>query len=657
MTQPGKIVLAIVFLGITLTGIRGSLAQTVDAAKAAMVKSAYLLNFAKFTTWPDGTFSDKDSPFVICVWGRGALDKSLEQVIKGKTVNGRDIVISRIDGHTANTTANAKGGNNPREANPLPEDILVKLNECHLLYISQTDANRIRDIFEAIESLNILTVGDISYFAEQGGMLGLVLRNGKITFTANPATIKNAGVKVSSKILKLAKIVQTPRKVMMALPRAKSFRAKLILLTTMTSTVAVLLVCGVFVARQQMNVSRLAIEDISTHAQVIAIHSAASLLFDDKDAGTETLTALAAEPDIIAAYIYSQTGDVFASFQATPEKFQAPVAPDKPGYYFDNDTLVLTNTITHNGEFLGTLTILYDMKPIYALAKQNIAIAAAVALVAIFISFGLAVWLNRVLAKPVAELDKTARIVSQTGDYSVRADKFSEDELGTLTDTFKPKCLKRYNPARQRWKPRPLELSKVNDDLQNSNEMLRNEMSERQRMASKLQHDAFHDALTQLPNRALLMKQINLCIERSRRQPDYLYAVIFIDLDNFKMINDSLGHDHGDRFLVDMAKRLVEYLRAMDQVSRCDKDLAARLGGDEFVILLDGIKHPNDTMIVAERIQQQISLPIDVEGRQMHTSASIGIAIGDAKITLSPRSSPECRHRNVPRQNGGQGTL
>jgi len=208
MIRQGKTILAIVFLGITLGGIRGSLAQTVDAAKAAMVKSAYLLNFAKFTTWPDGTFSDKDSPFVICVWDSHSLEQSLEQVIEGKTLNGRAVVISRIAGHTTNTTTTAKNVDS-HKGDILSEDVLAKLNQCHLLYIGKSESNHVDDLLKAVAHLKVLTISDIPHFAEQGGMIGLVLRKGKIVFDANLITIKQTGIKVSSKILRLANIVHT----------------------------------------------------------------------------------------------------------------------------------------------------------------------------------------------------------------------------------------------------------------------------------------------------------------------------------------------------------------------------------------------------------------------------------------------------------------
>ena len=172
-------------------------------------------------------------------------------------------------------------------------------------------------------------------------------------------------------------------------PGVQSFRVKLILLTTVTSTVAVLLVCGVFVVREKAALRASTIENLSIQAQAIATHSAASLLFGDKDAGTETLTALAAEPDITAAFIFSDNGEVFARFQAKPEESIPPINPDATRYYFDHDRLVLSCPIVHAEEFLGTLTILYDMRSVYALARQNIVIAITIALLAILVSFAM----------------------------------------------------------------------------------------------------------------------------------------------------------------------------------------------------------------------------------------------------------------------------
>ncbi len=147
------------------------------------------------------------------------------------------------------------------------------------------------------------------------------------------------------------------------------------------------------------------------------------------------------------------------------------------------------------------------------------------------------------------------------------------------------------------------------------------EVTKRIQFQEQLRYEAVHDALTRLPNRNLLMERLNLSIVRSQRLSDYLFAVLFIDLDRFKVLNDSLGHLAGDALLVTVAQRLQQILRATD--------LAARLGGDEFVILLDGIQSLQEAVRVTERLFRVLQLPLEIEGHRVHTSASIGIVLGN----------------------------
>lgn len=160
-------------------------------------------------------------------------------------------------------------------------------------------------------------------------------------------------------------------------------------------------------------------------------------------------------------------------------------------------------------------------------------------------------------------------------------------------------------------------------------EELNHYISELERTSRALQeskehfrHAAFHDSLTDLPNRSLFSDYLKLAIERSKRQSDYLFAVLFLDLDRFKYINDSLGHSCGDQLIVDLARRLQGCLRQVDTVSR--------FGGDEFAILLDGIRDPSDAIRVAEKIQDELLRPFELGGHEAFTSASIGIALSSA---------------------------
>ncbi len=143
----------------------------------------------------------------------------------------------------------------------------------------------------------------------------------------------------------------------------------------------------------------------------------------------------------------------------------------------------------------------------------------------------------------------------------------------------------------------------------------------------QLRHDALHDSLTGLSNRALLTDRIEQCIERAKRHRDYRFALLFLDLDRFKVINDSLGHTVGDQLLVAIAQRLDGSLRSTDTVARDDQEILARLGGDEFVVLLDDIRDDTDASRVAERILAELSPAFQLEGHEITASASIGIAL------------------------------
>jgi diguanylate cyclase (GGDEF)-like protein len=134
-----------------------------------------------------------------------------------------------------------------------------------------------------------------------------------------------------------------------------------------------------------------------------------------------------------------------------------------------------------------------------------------------------------------------------------------------------------------------------------------------------LAHDASHDALTGLPNRNLFMDRVEHAIQYSKRHSSYLFAIFFIDLDRFKMINDSLGHNVGDQFLQAIAALLQSCLRSIDTV--------ARLGGDEFTILVDDIQDVSEALVVADRILNKFLSPLRINGETIFPSASIGIVI------------------------------
>lgn len=168
------------------------------------------------------------------------------------------------------------------------------------------------------------------------------------------------------------------------------------------------------------------------------------------------------------------------------------------------------------------------------------------------------------------------------------------------------------------------------------------DITQRKEAEDRLRHQSLHDALTGLPNRLLLNERIQRGIERACQDPDYRLAVLFLDLDRFKQINDSLGHAAGDKLLTTVAERLRHCVRDRDTVgaSGCagatagegsggDGHTVGRLAGDEFTVLLDGLRSPCDAERVAERILRELARPVEFGGRQIRTGASIGIVHAD----------------------------
>ena len=148
---------------------------------------------------------------------------------------------------------------------------------------------------------------------------------------------------------------------------------------------------------------------------------------------------------------------------------------------------------------------------------------------------------------------------------------------------------------------------------------LQRRTADAERIEQQLRHDALHDRLTGLPNRAFFVERVRIAVERARRNPDECFGVLFLDLDNFKAINDSFGHVAGDEMLLEVSRRLTGCLRSLDML--------ARLGGDEFALLLENIREPSDAARVAERLQASLQAPIRIGEDEAYASVSLGIAV------------------------------
>jgi PAS domain S-box-containing protein len=163
------------------------------------------------------------------------------------------------------------------------------------------------------------------------------------------------------------------------------------------------------------------------------------------------------------------------------------------------------------------------------------------------------------------------------------------------------------------------------------------DITERKRAEDLLAHNAFHDSLTNLPNRALFLDRLERAMGVSRRHTDFKFAVLFIDIDEFKVVNDSLGHAAGDALLIQIAQRLTASVRETDTISSSQwgtsvaqlivrGSTVARPGGDEFAVLVEELHDPSDAVRVAERLQKTLAVPFNLNGHDIVTTASVGIA-------------------------------
>ena len=234
--------------------------------------------------------------------------------------------------------------------------------------------------------------------------------------------------------------------------------------------------------------------------------------------------------------------------------------------------------------------------------------------------------MERLILWPITELNDGASHIGR-GELEFRVDLKREDEIGQLAIAFNQMAAS-IGEREEELHENAMALSnevqerrQAQEALDTLNRTLEKRIGERTaelfETNQKLQHQALHDDLTDLPNRTLIMDRLQHAIDRKQRNDEFDFAVIFLDLDRFKIINDSLGHNIGDLLLVEVAERLQQQMRSVDTV--------ARLGGDEFVILLEDLKGDQAVEHVASRILNVLSQPITLAGHEITNTASLGV--------------------------------
>ncbi len=255
----------------------------------------------------------------------------------------------------------------------------------------------------------------------------------------------------------------------------------------------------------------------------------------------------------------------------------------------------------HGLNWLGVIVI--PESDFMAQINANTRISILLCLSALALATISGIYTSRWITQPIAKLIEASQAIAE-GNLAQTIDIRGVKELGALTYSF--------NQMAKQLQASFTKLEKVNGDLEE-------EISDRKKIEEQLRHSALHDALTNFPNRTFLMGRIETALRRLQREKNYLFAVLFIDLDRFKVINDSLGHQVGDQLLVAITHKFASIVRVSDTV--------ARLGGDEFVILLDPIKNISDAIRIAKRINKELQSPLELENHRVFTTASIGITL------------------------------
>ena len=504
-----------------------------------------------------------------------------------------------------------------------------------------------------------------------------------------------------------------------------SIRTKLSLLILLTSSFALILAgLGLF-GYQRHQEREAAVRELSAQAGIIAENSTAALSFNDEQSATTMLQALRWDSQVADAVIYDSGGQSFARYTAvgvTP----ASAIPHlrQAGVYFEDGALLVFQAIRLRGEQIGTIFLKSHMDGVYHRLHNYIGMVCLVLLVALGAASLLSASMQRTVTGPLGELSGVARRISIEKNYSVRAIKHTNDEVGSLIDSFNQmlsqieirelarivaeKALReseeRYalaargaNDGLWDWKLTTNEvyfssrwgqmLGYQDNEIGSSPDqwLERIHPSDRERVTSQIvahcegrtaelvseyrmqcKNGAFvwmlsrgiaikdtdgkairmagsqtditegkvADPLTGLPNRLYLIDKLETAIEGSVKE-NRLCAVLFLDLDRFKLVNDTLGHAAGDDLLIEVAGRLRSAVRGGDSVRKGlgYSATVARLGGDEFVVLLNDIHEQADAVTVAERILKYLASSVYLEGRQVFASGSIGIAFSTSADT------------------------
>jgi diguanylate cyclase (GGDEF)-like protein len=355
-------------------------------------------------------------------------------------------------------------------------------------------------------------------------------------------------------------------------------------------------------------------KEAATLSAMLAQSVNSALLSNDAKAAQGALDGLRTVRDVLRAEIYDKSGHLFASYARENNTFNAPLSFDPSQYEkaahfgslaLDNVSPVLS--VSPGKEQIGTITIRLNLVDAYTHLAYQIGILLLVGLFSFTLIAALLTKLQKSITLPLLSLTEAMHKVSKDGDFSARATLVSQDEIGELASVF----------------------NQMLDELSKRENSLHQELKERRRIEERLSEIAHFDSVSNLPNRYSFNSQIDRALINYKYDLEK-FALMFLDLDNFKYVNDTFGHHAGDLLLARVAERLRGSLRQEDYI--------ARLGGDEFAIIMYDFSGISQISSVSGKILAALQQPFFLEGHEAFIGASIGITIcpdnGEDRETL-----------------------
>ncbi len=334
------------------------------------------------------------------------------------------------------------------------------------------------------------------------------------------------------------------------------------------------------------------IEVVNSKVTLLAATSRSALVFNDSDAVTTLLASLKEYNATRYVQIYDRDMQLFAEYKRPGQVIDMPVEDYKDKAFFKNDNIYLLQRIVMGDDYLGVIVLSADTNSLVVQKKNYVLIASLVLFISLIMTFVLNWQLQSRLTAPIRALIGLVGYVAENKRYHKRLDSNRDDEIGDLI----------------------LGVNTMLDTIETHK--------------TQLFQRANYDELTELPNRHLLMERLSHGIHAAERNKTEI-ALLFLDLDRFKIINDSLGHRVGDELLVQVAAKLSKTMRRSDSISRW--------GGDEFVILIENVEQALDVEHIIEKIILELNRPMTVGEHLLHVSTSIGVAFfpKDGKDSLS----------------------